>query len=877
MDNKKIVHLVPHTHWDREWYFSINDAALLSTYNFEKVCDVLESNPDFPSFCLDGQTSIIEDVIELKPELKERINKLVMNGRIFIGPWYTQTDSFYVDGESYIRNLYFGTQFAKEMGHSMKVGYLPDTFGHNIQTPQLFKGFGIDNVLFLRGYDPSKFEDIYFNWKALDGSSVLGVNLTYGYFAGHSLNGKSEDWNNRWKPIIENITKDTKYNTTLMPQGGDQVLIVEDLVDIVSEMNKKLDEQNIELKISDYEQFVGALKNEVGDLSKLESKVTEFRDPVKYRVHRTIGSSRYDLKKKSFELEHKLVNILEPLSILVKELVDEKLVNNTVIKKAWKLLLDGHAHDSIGACNTDITNQNIMNRFNKADNLIDGTINLFKKIIGENINEQYHKDLVLYNFDMKEIDNDWVEFVAFSKEKNIEIYDGENPIETVIVNTEEIPGGRTLEITADGNVDVFLPPYYIHKIKAKVTIDQFGYKSYSVKNVENDPINKLVNNQVENENLIVNVINDEINITNKITGEVSKNLIEIENVANDGESYDFSPIADDVPIKDWKITNVMVEEYSVDYKAIKFEAEINIPTHLVERKNRSDSYVKQIFNFKMLIHKNTIEFEIDTVNVAKDHRFRLKLNTKKNYNKTLLTDVQFGFIEREYIEPPLNWKEFMEEKPENYFPIVNSFVAKGESSNLEFHAKGMKEIELTKDGDIFLTLYKADGYLGKEDLEWRPGRPSGIGDRLVETPDAQLFNQKLSFEFKMILNESGTSEKEIFENKRKYISKFDSYQVQELDGFHDRLERFQLPIGKYDIPDRNSLFASTPDLEFISSYISHYDKSIVLMYLNLNDSTIESDYIESKIQSNKVMFDENEVKEKVSITKYKIQTYKLMQ
>ena len=147
------VHVIPHTHWDREWYFTQQDSDVLATYNFTKVIETLESQADYSCYHLDGQSAIVEDYLKVLPHMRERMAQLVADKKLFIGPWYTQTDTYNVAGESIIRNLKYGMHIAEELGHSMKVGYLPDTFGHNAQMPTLFRGMGIDNIVFWRGID----------------------------------------------------------------------------------------------------------------------------------------------------------------------------------------------------------------------------------------------------------------------------------------------------------------------------------------------------------------------------------------------------------------------------------------------------------------------------------------------------------------------------------------------------------------------------------------------------------------------------------------------------------------------------------------------------------------------------------------------------
>ncbi len=852
----KIVSLVAHTHWDREWYFTLNDSALLSIYNFEKILDLLENNKNFPSFSLDGQTSIIEDVLEYKPEFKDRIIKLVNERRLFIGPWYTQTDSFYVDGESYIRNLYFGIKKANELGGTMKVGYLPDTFGHNIQTPLIFKGFDIDNVIFWRGFDDKKITSPYFNWKALDESNVLGVNLTFGYGAAKWLKDDQKMWDEKTIPMADVISSMTSYKNILLPSGGDQVLIDSQLPETVKNLDAY--SNKYKFKISNYEEFISNLKNEIKDLNNLETYVKEFRDPIKARVHRTIGSSRYDIKKFSFELEHKLINVLEPLSIIIFEKIDKNLINNNVLEKAWKLLLDGHAHDSMGACNTDITNENILNRFKKAENLIDGTINIFEKILGTNISNKYNKDLVLYNFDSKEINNVWKEIKIFSNSKNIEIIDDGSTLEKEIIKIKPLSGGKKILVTPKGEKEVELNPYYEIDLRIKINLKSFGYKAFEIKELDGGFDNEFIsNNSIENKDLIFKIQNNKVVLKYKKINKEIDNFIYLENVANDGDSYDFSPIKNDNALVDFNISNIKTKDISNDFKQIKFNIDTEIPFELKDRIVRSVKTISQTFKVLVSLNGNKIDFKINTINKAKDHRFRLMIKQFIN-NTNVTTDVPFGYLDRTLEEIPNNWKEKMIEKPVNYFPIINTFYKQDGSLTQITNTKGLKEIEIVDEETIGLTLYKSDGFLGKDNLEFRPNRASGINNIIVHAPDAQLFNKSLEFELQICFDTSDISHSQIYDIRSEYIDKFDYYQTQNLNLSKDRLERFQLPIDEYNYINDEETLINFRKFKLISSYLSHIDKRPVYRLLNLENEILS---YEGKLKTFNFAEEEKNIKE----------------
>ena len=168
--------LVPHTHWDREWYQTFQQFRIRLVHTIDKLLDVLDRDEKFHHFMLDGQTIVLDDYLEVQPEQEERLKRHSRAGRIQIGPWYLRPDEFLVSGESLVRNLQIGLQRAAEFGEPMRIGYVPDCFGHIAQLPQILQGFGIDNAVFWRGVG-AEAQKSEFYWAAPDGTQVLVIHL----------------------------------------------------------------------------------------------------------------------------------------------------------------------------------------------------------------------------------------------------------------------------------------------------------------------------------------------------------------------------------------------------------------------------------------------------------------------------------------------------------------------------------------------------------------------------------------------------------------------------------------------------------------------------------------------------------------------------
>ncbi len=207
----------------------------------DHLLEVLEKDQEYTGYVFDAQASIVEEYIKVRPENKDRFKQLVEAKKLFVGPWYTQTDSLLVHKESIIRNLLYGTKISKEYGHSMNCGYLPDIFGQNQYLPSIFKGFGIDNSVLQRGiYTDQLKGDLNFKWESPDGERVHANNIYFGYGPGKFLEASEEYKEERLFPILEKLAEmNTNSDSLLLPAGGDQVLVREHFPETIKKLNEE--------------------------------------------------------------------------------------------------------------------------------------------------------------------------------------------------------------------------------------------------------------------------------------------------------------------------------------------------------------------------------------------------------------------------------------------------------------------------------------------------------------------------------------------------------------------------------------------------------------------------------------------------------------
>ncbi len=357
MNDKKKAYIISETHWDREWYLTFEQFRAKLLKLTDKLLNILDKNEKFKHWTFDGQTIVLEDYLEVKPYEKTHLKKYIENERIDIGPWYILPDEFLISGESLIRNLLRGHRIAKEFGNIMKVGYVPDPFGHISQMPQILRGFNINSFIFMRGMGNQGEElGTEFWWEAPDGSRVLAIWLKEGYGNIAGLPEDIEDAADRIVDVLERLNPYVKTNNFLLMNGSDHLEPQPHIPEVIDYLNKQYsDWEFMHARLEDY---VKAVLNENKDLRTYRG---EFRGAKYHYLLTGVLSSRAYLKRMNEEAQRLIEKYIEPLSTI--SLIMTGHYDDGQIDTMWKYLLQNQPHDSICGCSIDEVHQDNEQRY----------------------------------------------------------------------------------------------------------------------------------------------------------------------------------------------------------------------------------------------------------------------------------------------------------------------------------------------------------------------------------------------------------------------------------------------------------------------------------------------------------------------------------
>ncbi|MDW8026201.1 MAG: glycoside hydrolase family 38 C-terminal domain-containing protein [Armatimonadota bacterium] len=729
-DDKLIVVVVPHTHWDRAWYLTFEQFRIRLVRLTDKLIDLLKSNDRFSCFVFDGQTVVIEDYLEIRPEQCGELKKLVSLGRLLIGPWYVLPDEFLVSPEALVRNLMLGHKIAQSMGGVMKVGYIPDPFGHIAQLPQILCGFGIDSAIFTRGVgDEGEELGSEFWWEGLDGKSrVLAVHQIGGYCnAVHlgyvrtqeGLKVDCEAALRRTDELAGRLRKYARTNVLLFNNGCDHVEPQPELPEIIDYINERWDDGR--LIIGSFYDYLNMVR-QFGE--RLKTYRGEFRSGRYQYLLSGVFSSRMPIKQANWRVQTLLERYTEPLCAIAW-LVCNQPYPSWHIWYAWRTLMKNHPHDDICGCSIDQVHREDMYRYSLSEQ------------VGEAMAQEALSNISSH-----------VDAISSAPSMDAKAF--------IIFNT--LPWRRTevigIKLPSDGYgkfVDANGKMLAAHRERIEdgvqwlVKVDEIpacGYTTiYFVPG--RSKVQQMIGdisvspNSIENEHYRISAnANGTLDVFVKATGETYSGILLFEDAEDAGDEYDYSPIeATQVLTTDGEKARIRTRQLGAVAAEMTIRLNWSLPCELDRnRKARSKRACVVPIVTVVRLHSGSprVDFTTTVDNRAKDHRLRVLFPTGIHSERAIV-EGHFCVLERSLKLPS---GEGWAQKP---LPTNHqcSFIEVNDGRRgFAVINQGLPEYEVkqTENGCVIcLTLLRCVGWLSRGDLLTRPGHAGPA----IQTPEAQ--------------------------------------------------------------------------------------------------------------------------------------------
>lgn len=747
------AYVVPHTHWDREWYLPFETFRTRLVDVIDRLLDLMASDQEYRSFTLDGQTIVLDDYLAVRPEREPELRARIAEGRLRIGPWHVLADEFLVSPEALVRNLALGARTCASFGDRLAVAYTPDSFGHISQLPLLAREFGLDAIVFERGVgDEGERLRGEFAWLAADGASgVFAHHLVTTYSSAAAIG--HEDWElrdaydpdraeghaaaalfGRADPSLADLPEWFRASLARVPGGsaayatGDALLLMNgsdhlypqsELPRALRDLNERLPEASFVQ--DDLEAFVHHAR---GSARELEEYTGEFRGSRYQHVLSGVLSARMYLKTANAEAQTRLEKYTEPLAALAR--LRGAPYPGGLLRHAWRTLLQNHPHDSMCGCSVDAVHDEMMPRFAAVHHL------------AEPLERRAEAALV---------GGDGVDAIAVF---NPHPFPVTRVVEAAATLPEEPAGGLSLRAAdgraapatvridhpfAPGRADARVPRA---EILLRAELPPLGFASYRLRAGAAEPPAEAVRGDaaaIENETLRLELDGDDGPVlVHKPSGRRLPLRLRFEDEADAGDTYDFSPL--DAPPRTIPRADAaprLVEDGPLR-KTVRLDFVGEVPARLGEHRRAREGAVPLPITVDLTVEADrpSLGVRIELENGAEDHRLRLRLASGLRTDH-VLADGHFDLVRRP-VRPPEGAGWFQRPQGTNH---QRRFVALLDGRHgLAVLNRGLPEYEALPDDDgvdLAITLLRCVGWLSRDDLT---SRPQGAGPALP-TPGAQ--------------------------------------------------------------------------------------------------------------------------------------------
>lgn len=793
--------IVSHTHWDREWYQPFQEYRIRLVQLTDRLLKLLDQDPGYRCFTFDGQTSMLEDYLEVRPECEGALRRYVQEGRLLIGPWHILPDEFLVGPEATIRNLMLGDKVALRFGPKMHVGYIPDSFGHISQLPQILRGFGLDVAVIWRGVGKAPNE---FRWAAPDGTKVLVIHLRDSYGNAAHLPDDKEGFVTRLEEIVASLAPHATTPHLLAMNGTDHLEPMPELPRLIAAARLP----DVEVRHGTLPQFIAAVR---AAEPHLELRQGELRSAERAHLLPAVFSARVWIKQRNAHCEVLLEKWAEPFAAFALQHGLETPTRDlpALTWQAWRYLIQNHPHDSICGCSVDAVHKEMDVRFDWVEQ------------IGEEVTRQ-SLEAIAGAVETTALDG-WPVIVF-------------NPIagprtDVVTIQLSVPPDTRAVEaVNEHGKV---VPCQVIGRELAEAEVmfvardvPGHGYRAFAIRPASQTTSRAapVAGHRMENEFYAVEADADTgtLAVTDKVTGMVFPGLQRFVDGGDRGDEYNYCP-----PERDSLVTAPTVSPAVrlVESGPVRWTLEIaqtyRLPASLgVDRTERSDDMVDLSIISRVSLSPGVrrIDFVTTVENHVRDHRLRVHFPTP------IRTDVSHGEghfdVLTRLLEIPQHTEDWLEQPVPTHHQRTFVDVNDGQVGLLVANC-GLPEYEVVPGDEgvtVALTLLRCVGWLSRDDMHCRRGH-AGPG---LPTPGAQCIGRQ-AFEYALVPHGGGWE---------------DAYT--QAHAFNAPLRAIAVPASDGPLPSSLSFVQATPsDFVITTVKLAKDGDGLIVRGYNITDTAQE--------------------------------------
>jgi alpha-mannosidase/mannosylglycerate hydrolase len=640
-----------------------------------------------------GETMLLDDVAELRPDLQTMLAVYNVGGRLTLGPWYAQPVTMLVSGEALVRNLLAARSDAHHYGtYLAQAAYMPMSSGYPAQLPQVLRDFHIDTLVAAHGGLPS-----LFRWQGADGSTLLVINL-----------------DNDRQSVVGGLGLRV-FSLSANVHHGDH---------------------------GGLEAFIHVLKD-VPDSMRPVAEGELYRQtgaPGDYRLPGML-SARLHIKQTYARLQQHLTYAAEPLLALALTHGQPKNPDNlrALLGHSWQILLryqsalDGTASDAAHAEHEFRARQVT----DAAAHVVEQALNALPGELAIAPSAASETYIVVWN------PHNWQ--AQQPVEVRVPLAEGHYPMRLLDVEDREVPyawADGVLYFVADA------PPVGYTTYTLQLTLDSASLDQptrtagQSISSAADDSRLLIIDDRLIWRHLDPSVIDkDGQTIRAEQVVDRSANLLQFFDGGDAGDVFNYSPPRPDLVVPAGLMTNIEIETTRI-YQRLILTHRLRLTPALNEQRGRLRGVksLDLLTTATLYHHLPGVYFRTSFENTIKDHRLRAHLRTGLK-SETVLADSAFGLARRPVGDGSITLPD--EPRREGIIhtqPMQTVCAVDDGKEAMALLTRGLPEYEaIAEDGQVTLalTLLRAVGWRVRSDLRARTA-PVGVP---MAVPEAQCLRE----------------------------------------------------------------------------------------------------------------------------------------
>jgi len=478
------LHLSGNSHLDIVFLWPYREFVRKLGRTHASALRLMEEFPDF--IFSQSQPAMYKEMKTHYPAIYEQVKERVKEGRWeVIGGMWVEPDCNLISGESFVRQLLYGTRFIQqEFGITPRTCWLPDVFGNCYTMPQILAKSGIEYFVthkMVTWNDTNPWKTNTFWWEGPDGSRVFGVVPPSHFIGTVEPDNLLMNWNNY--NDRENVGESLYCYGWGDGGGGVDA-------EMLQYVKRYANFPGLpETKPAKIEDALDSMKEKAKD-------IPVWKDELYLEAHRGVHTTKAELKKRNrySEILYRNAELFSSIASSMGFNYPQEAIND-----GWEKILTNQFHDSLPGSHINEVYYDLLEEYDSIIETGEKARDDAVKFISDKIGVQANlgEPFAVFNSLAHEVTT--LAYMPVPALENFKIVDGNGNTAKHQI-TEKLNGEKQVVFVAENVPSVGYKLYYVAKSSDAVRVSNVPNKFFDIEfNNEGEIVSlfdKLANRQV---------------------------------------------------------------------------------------------------------------------------------------------------------------------------------------------------------------------------------------------------------------------------------------------------------------------------------------------------------------------------------------------